>query len=187
VLRSLSDPTRWNATDAEVATLYPSDDLLGEPVVRMTRAIDVRAPAPLVFRWLCELREAPFSYDWIDNLGRRSPQTLIPGNDHLVVGQSMAKIFRLACFEVDRHLTLLGNSTCDALFGHLACSYVVRPGAGTGTRLLCRLTLEQPRTLAGKARLRALAWGDLVMMSKQLRVLRDRAESSVEDAQSARS
>src|SRR5690606_29752667 len=74
------DPTRWNVTDAEAAATFPGDDTVGRAGrwVPITRGIDVAAPAATVFRWLCQLKVAPSSYDWIDNRGRRSPRTLIP-------------------------------------------------------------------------------------------------------------
>ncbi len=57
----------------------------------------------MVFRWLCLLEVAPYSYDWIDNLGRRSPRTLTPGTEDLEVGQEFL-VSRLLEFEPDRHI-----------------------------------------------------------------------------------
>ena len=73
----------------------------------VSRAVDVAAPAAHTFRWVCQLRVAPYSYDLLDNLGRRSPKELTPGAEVLEVGQRVMTIFHLASFEHDRHLTIV--------------------------------------------------------------------------------
>ena len=84
----------WGASLEEAVRPYPADDLVPGAVL-LTRAISVQAPADLTWRWLCQVAVAPYSYDWIDNLGRQSPQALTPGADDLEVGQTMAVVFRL--------------------------------------------------------------------------------------------
>ncbi len=69
----------WGVTDTERQTTYPCDAHAHEPYRRYLRAVDVNADAVLTFRWVCQLKVAPYSYDWIDQLGRRSPRTLTPG------------------------------------------------------------------------------------------------------------
>ena len=79
-------PLVWGATAREAERHYPADDAVPGPSVAMTRAIDVAAPVETTWRWLCQLSEAPYSYDWIDNLGRRSPRTLTPGAERVELG-----------------------------------------------------------------------------------------------------
>ena len=105
----------------------------------------VNAPPSVVFRWLCQLKLAPYSYDLIDNRGRRSPQHLVPGVDQLVVGERVL-IFELASFARDEHLTLVVRR--HPVFGDVAISYVVAPRAGRW---------HSPRRQAGHSSRRA-AW-----------------------------
>src|SRR5689334_13518613 len=94
----------WGSTADERAARFGCDEVLPAADHALFRAVTVAAPAPLMFRWLCQLRLAPYSYDQIDNFGRHSPQELVPGTDELVVGQRMVAIFHLASFERDRQL-----------------------------------------------------------------------------------
>ncbi len=169
----------WGSTAEERDATYPCDALIERPDRVLFRAVDVSAPADLVFRWLCQLRRAPYSYDWIDNLGRQSPRQLTPGLDRLEVGQSVATIFRLASFEEGRSITFATDSW---LFGRVAITYRAVPTDGgvaatNGTcRLVVKLAVGWPPGLLGPAMRTLLPAGDLVMMRRQLLNLKALAE-----------
>jgi hypothetical protein len=168
-------PLRWGATSAEHDQDQLADGLLPPPRLRMTRAVAVRAPASLVFRWICQLSVAPYSYDLLDNRGRRSPRTLTPGADDLQTGQQVMGIFRVVDVRPGSELTLRGLPRATRLFGQLALTYSAQPQTASTTRLVCRIVTSTP-TGPGRARATLLAWGDLVMMRKQLRTLAALAE-----------
>jgi hypothetical protein len=130
--------------------------------IRADRAIGIAAPPSIVFCWLCQLRAAPYSYDVLDNLGRRSPRERDPELVHLEVGQRFMTLFALQSFVVDEQITVLAKG--------VAVTYAVRP-EGAGSRLHVRVLFGGPRLLA-----RLLALFDLVMMRKQLITLKSLAE-----------
>jgi hypothetical protein len=166
-------PRVWGATAEEVARRYPSDDLLPDGLA-MTRAIGVAAPAALTWRWLCQIAVAPYSYDWIDNLGRQSPQTLTPGADQLELGQRMAVVFELVSFDAPHQWTGLTTERGRRLFGPVAMTFAAEPD-GNGSRIVGRLVAGTTGPLS-QARAHALAWGDLVMMRRQFLNLKRLAE-----------
>ena len=180
----------WGTSVEERSRTFPCDVLLPEPDEEMYRAVDVDAPRETLFRWLCQLRLAPYSYDRIDNFGRQSPQRLVPGIDELEAGQEFMRIFRLESFEPGYSITLRSKSKRPA---DSAITYVADelpsvgsptapvPPSGPGaaqpcSRLLVKYSVSYfPPLIAGPMKL-ILPPGDLVMMRKQLLELKRLAE-----------
>jgi hypothetical protein len=144
----------------------PPEDSPGREV-RLVRAVRVDAPPEVVYGWLGQLRAAPYSYDLLDNLGRRSP-TRMTRTDEIEVGQNFARIFTLTSFERGRTITLeLTDPGALRLFGPLTVVYRAVP-EGDATVLRCDLLLPRARPGLETLRQVMLAWGDLVMMRRQL-------------------
>lgn len=165
----------WGSRPSERTLAFACDHLLRGPSDALYRATTVHASVPILYRWLCQLRVAPYSYDWIDNRGRRSPDRLTPGLEKLEVGQRLAKVFRLADFERDRHMTLLLERPSALLCG-AAITYLIIPVEPDRCRLVVKLRLAYPATMTGRLVRALLPAGDLVMMRKQLMTFRKLAE-----------
>jgi hypothetical protein len=164
----------WGSTATERDMPLPCDMFLPHATDSLFRAVDVEAPAPVVFRWLCQLRVAPYSYDLLDNFGRRSPRQLTPGLEHLELGQRFMRVFDLVAFAPDRHITLRLRASARKLFGEVVITYLVREvGEGRGRLLVKIRTVDTVRL-----RKATLPWGDLVMMRRQLLNLKHLAETA---------
>jgi len=157
---------RWGVTDDEVRRHYPCDDLVDEPALQAWRGVEIAAPPPLVWPWVTQLRVAPYSYDWVDNLGRRSPRRLLDLPEP-VVGEHFTSVAgrpqgRILSLQPGRHLTatILGARM----------SYVLDPWRRDGTRLVLKVVLERTRFAT------ALSVGDLVMARRQLLTIKRLAE-----------
>jgi hypothetical protein len=165
---------QWGSTEEERAQLFPCDLLTPAPQQMLFRAVDVAAPQAITFRWLCQLRAAPYSYDRLDNFGRRSPQELTPGLDRLEAGQRMQTIFRLVAFEPGRSLTMLHRGR---LFGRVACTYRADAVDERRSRIVVKVSVSRhPGGLLGPLLRLLLAPGDMVMMRRQLLNLKRLAE-----------
>jgi hypothetical protein len=157
---------RWNVTDDEVARHYPCDDFVARPTLQAWRGVTVHATPETLWPWVGQIRVAPYSYDWIDNLGRRSPEQL-KGLPEPVVGEPFSTA---ATRPVGR---ILAVQAPEELTGEIlgACiSYVLVPDGHT-TRLLMKVVTAVSRWLAP-----ALSVGDLVMARRQLLNLKKLAE-----------
>lgn len=82
----------WGATDDEVNGPMVVDDLLPDARLVATRAISVDAPTGDVFAWLRQMgfgRAGWYSYDLLDNLGRRSARRILPEWQFLSTGDTV--------------------------------------------------------------------------------------------------
>jgi hypothetical protein len=177
--------SNWGATPAEQALPFPCDRYLATADGAYFRAVDVQAPTATLFRWLCQLKAAPYSYDWIDNSGRRSPHQLTPGLEQLAQRQRVMTIFELVEFERDRHLTLaLVDPRASMIFGQIAGSYMIFPQTEASCRLVVKLLVRYPRRWPWSWGRWPLPWGDLIMMRKQLLTLKRLAERTSHSTES---
>ena len=127
-----------------------------------------------VFRWLCQLRVASYSYDLP---GRRRPRQQNPELQNLALGQSFMNIFDLVDFEQPVHITLRLREP--GLFPPLAVSYLIEPVGDTECRLIVKLVLQFRPGLRDRLVRRVAPWPDWVMMRRQLLNLKALAERDV--------
>jgi hypothetical protein len=164
----------YHATAAERAAGYPCDAYEIGPAKDYYRAISVQASPALTFRWLCQLRLAPYSYDWLDNRGHRSPRELTAGADQMAPGDEFL-IARVRDVELGRHISGVATPNAARVFGPIALTYAVAPLPDGGCRIVVKMLLGA-RGWPGRLRRAMLAVGDVVMMRKQLTTLRGLAE-----------
>lgn len=126
------------------------------------------APSDQIWPWLKQVRLAPYSYDWLDNGGRRSPAQLLdvaeprPGDPFSRLAGRF-EVGEVVSAERGQHLTA-------RIMGALM-SYVLVPEDGT-TRLLLKIVVPEKRWHT-----RALALGDWPMARRQLLNLKRLAEA----------
>ena len=86
----------------------------------------------------------------------------------------MAVVFRLVAFDAPHHWTAVTTAAGRRCSARSPLTYAAEP-AEHGSRIVCRIVVAQDGPV-GWAWSRLLAWGDLVMMRKQLLTLKELAE-----------
>jgi hypothetical protein len=157
---------RWGVTDDEVARHYPCDDIVSSPVLQAWRGVTVRATPDRLWAWVAQIRLAPYSYDWIDNLGRRSPRELRALSEP-AAGEPFTTA---ATRRLGRILSVSPVEELTGWIGGAVMSYVLVPN-GDATRLLLKIVTAKGRWIAP-----LVSVGDLVMARRQLLNLKQLAE-----------
>lgn len=160
---------RWGVTDDETSRAYPCDGLVDRPNLVAWRGVTVVAPAEVLWSWLVQVRVAPYSYDLVDNLGRRSPRELlglrdpVPGDPFsATAGRPLGRVVSVSH---GRHLT--------ARIMGVHLSYVLTPIDDRSTRLVLKLAGRHRPLVAP-----LLCLGDLPMARRQLLNFKRLAEAT---------
>ncbi len=175
----------WGMTSQERKLVFPCDNYIKEydPAFTLYRGITIKAPMSTVFKWVSQLRIAPYSYDWIDNHGRPSPNRLLSDLPPLANGQIVWNIFELIDFEIDRSITL--RATPAGLMKYqlqdLVVSYLIYPQDNQTCRLLVKGLMKYRNNLAGRLAKYLMPGLDLIMMRKQFLRLKMLAEQQGEE------
>jgi hypothetical protein len=180
----------WGSTAEERLMPFPCDQYIENSDEAYFRAINVKAPTQILFRWLCQLKVGSYSYDWIDRLERvffpvqdsisdpPSPKKLLPGVENLAPEQRVMGVFKLVEFEENRHLTIvMDDERAITMFGNIAASYVIFPITENTCRLILKGHIRYPRNIFWSWIRWVLPWGDLLMMRQQFLRLKNLAES----------
>lgn len=80
---------RWGATQEEVSASYPGDNLIRRATAQSTMAVSLPAPPEEVWPWLVQMgcrRAGWYSWDLLDNGGRRSADEVVSKWQDLAVG-----------------------------------------------------------------------------------------------------
>jgi hypothetical protein len=159
---------RWGVSTSEILRSYPCDAFVASPTLQAWRGVRVEAPAAAVWPWVAQVRIAPYSYDWIDNRGRRSPRELVglpepQVGDRFTTVAGRREVGRIVSVDPGRQLT--------GSIGSAFMSYVLVPQQPDVTRLLLKLVVRTSRWAA-----LGLSAGDLIMARRQLLNLKQLAE-----------
>ena len=157
----------WGIREGETSLPYGCDEFVAAPTLQAWRGVTVRATPDRVWPWVRQVRIAPYSYDWIDNLGRRSPRRPLElpeprvGDRFTTAGRR--ELGRVLAVDPGRQLT--------ATIMGAVMSYLLVPAEPDATRLLLKVVASPGRWLAP-----ALSVGDLAMARRQLLNLKELAE-----------
>ena len=167
----------WGSTTEEIDGAVVGDDLCPIAHVSATRSITIAAPPEEVFPWIRQMgfgRAGWYSYDWIDNLGRKSATSIHENWQHVYSGD------RIPAGPISFVATIVEPPTAFVLeiksgktthpWLHFTLAYELRPD-GLNTRLVTRM--RSHITLPGGSLFERLILGpgDGFMVRRQLRNL----------------
>ena len=170
----------WGATPDEVAARMPGDELVPHPTFDATRAITIAARPVEVWPWLVQAgtgRAGWYSYDLVDNLGRRSADRIMPELQNLAAGDTIPMTpsgrLGLRVDSLDAPRSMVWGSA-----GETTWSWVLVEAPARSTRLVTRFRSRSVAGIPTAVFLLPLELGDSVMMRKMLLTLKGRAESA---------
>lgn len=154
-------------------------DILGTKPRELLRHIEIQACASNVFIWLKQLRIAPYSYDLLDNRGRKSPGFIIENLPQLKNNTHFLLAFHIFMFEENK---FIAGRFCEPInppvnryVKEMFLEYRIQE-IGTNTRLWCKVKGWYNNDIASKGFYWVFSIVNLIMTSRQLRNIKKLSE-----------
>ena len=171
----------WGATPEEIQSPVVGDDLCPKATLIATRSITISAPPQEVFPWFRQMgfgRAGWYSYDWLDNLGRKSATTIHDEWQTVEAGDKVPSgpiSFTAAIVEAPRHFVLeIKSPGKKSPKLHFTLAYELRDDP-QGTRLVTRMRSHANFPLGFLFEKLVLGPGDGFMLRRQLLTIRKNA------------
>lgn len=172
----------------ESTRLLPGDDILEPATESLTHAITIHRPRRDVWPWLAQMgagRAGWYSYDFIDNGGRRSAEWIIPELQQVATGDIFPALpgvtmgFTLLRYDPERYL-ILGWYPAPDEPPMMTWAFVLEEPTPDTTRLVVRSRVSRnyqpPFGLPTWTVTSLVPWGHFIMQRKQLHGIARRAE-----------
>jgi hypothetical protein len=174
----------WGATSEEIHGSVVGDNLCRDATLIATRSITISAPPEDVFPWIRQMgfgRAGWYSYDWIDNLGRKSANRVLKEWQSVEAGDKIPAgpiSFTAAIVDAPRHFVLeilsLGKKSPRL---HFTLAYELRDDP-QGTRLVTRMRSHITLPIGSLIERFILGPGDGIMLRQQLLTINKHASHS---------
>lgn len=195
---------RWGATDDEVNSLFPGQELIPNGLRSSTMAVTIDAPPSEVWPWLLQMgyrRAGWYSWDRLDNFGRHSAESLHPEWQSVKVGDMLAgpgatdmeRAWEVAALEPERFLSLRASydfrgrrfdprGPRPSSYSDSTWSFLLKELPGGKTRLVVSGYWEtQPRWLAPMFNATTVEWTHWIMQTRQFANLKRLVRQAQQD------
>lgn len=169
----------WGAYVSEIKSYIPGDEIVDKPSFRATRGISIEAPAENIWQWIVQIgskRAGWYSIDWIDNGGIASSEEILPEFQSLEKGQfvpftpDQKNGMWVKEFKTNRYILWADKD------GKATWAWFLYPESDTSTRLVTRLRTKYVWKGLWIIYYIIYDFGDIIMMSKCLKGIKNRAE-----------
>ncbi|MBN1415192.1 MAG: hypothetical protein JW973_08845 [Bacteroidales bacterium] len=145
----------------------------------LLRSIEIHADASAIFAWLKQLRVAPYSYDFMDNRGKKSPGYIIENLPPLKVNTHFLLAFHIFGFEENSFIVCRFcepiNPPVNLYMKDLYIEYRIAEN-GTDTRLWCKIKGYCNKDISSKGFFFTFSVVNKIMMERQLKNIRKLSE-----------
>ena len=171
----------WGATAEEVSRYMAGDELLEDPELNATRAVEIEAPPEEVWPWLVQMgwkKAGLYSFGRLDNGGMPSAERIIPEYQNLKVGDSILPSLKVVEMEPNKSMLWVFQERAGP-WKNATWSWGLYETDSGNTRLVARL--RQHYTLNSLREI--ITWAvvdpmEIFMMRTTLRGIKRRAESN---------